>query len=451
MTLQESQAAYQAALAKGAFGGVNSDSYEQWVAKNPTAKVDNTTTNQPVTDNPFSPTGTNQPAVPTNTVGSQSLQQQIDAALLSGATGAKTGGNTQQVQGSAQSGTFGTSGQENQTQSQTQAENQTATNTGTTAGTQTQTGTNTGTSTAIDTLGLGKLLQGAGGQAVANDTARSGFLNGVIQNGDPGLQSQTSQAVNRALSGPGMVGTGDSARARAAGYAGAEVGRTALGNQLNASQQLAGPTAVTTLAGAGNPFVGQATSGTQGGTTQNVQNTAGTSNTNTLGSTLSSLINNQSQGGTSSANSQQVAAGNTPAQSTSSGGSIICTVLVHHGLMSREVVEQELSYIAKNYKRFKRSAVGYYFFGTPIAKSALKHRWFAMLLLPVAWACSYEAGRRNKKVLKFNLLAWLTYHSFFFTCDKLGWLLSITRPKATDRIVDHALVALLKRYNLEIS
>lgn len=131
---------------------------------------------------------------------------------------------------------------------------------GTTTGTTgTQQTTGTTTSTPVDTLGFGKLLQGAVTGVQGTDATRNAFLEDLVKTGGGNLQSQVEQAVRNSLTGPQMTGAGDSARARAAGYAGAEMGRRNTGDRLAAASQLAGPSGFTTLINAGSPYIGQST------------------------------------------------------------------------------------------------------------------------------------------------------------------------------------------------
>jgi len=368
------------------------------------------------------------------------LNAAANNALMSGATNATnaTGANaSNQVQASNQTGAFDTTGTSAQTQNQTQ---QNQTTGASTTNTNQQT---TGQTGVVDTLGTGAMLQGQQAGATANTNAVNNFLSGVIQQGAPAFQSQVQQAVNNATSGPGMVGAGQSANARAAGYAGSEVGRQMLGQQLQAAGQLSGPTAATTLANASAPYLGQTS--TQGTTGTQQQSSL----ENTLGTALNSLVENQSQAGTSNAGSTQIAAGTSPIQQQK-GGKIICTVLVKHKLMRRETVANELVYFRKHWDFFKRSAVGYVFFAQLLAVFALHHKWFARLCAPLARACSHVIlcklwGMQPRK------LAAVAYFFFFHFCDKLGWLLlRFWSPNAPDKVSNPELVALLEELDLSL-
>ena len=366
----------------------------------------------------------------------------IQNALTTGAVGS-TGGNANQVQAGTQAGAFESSGTENQTQNQTQAQQQTGTQVGTTA-------QNTaGATGVVDTLGAGSALAGLVPQSTATTNATNATLTGVMQQGDPNLQSQVQQAVNNATSGPGMVGAGQSANARAAGYAAADVGRKSQQAQLQAAAQLSGPTAATTMAGAAVPYTGTTTQASNTGTQQTATDSS------SLGTTLGSMVTDQSQSGTSTADNLQVAQGNQPTQETQSkGGKVVCTVLVEHGLLSRAVVATELLFFQKHAKKFNRAIIGYYFFGVWLARLALRFKTIAYLCFPVAWGCTTETMRLydnefHKTSRKANPFAWLIFKSFFLFTDSLGWaLLKFWPTRAQDKITDPVIIALLKKHDL---
>lgn len=375
------------------------------------------------------------------------LQQAGDAALLSGANRAAGGGNTFQVQGGSQQGTFGTQGQEAATtqQQQSQSGSMTGTQQQKTTGTQSQTGTTTGATTGLtstagsrgvtDTLGFGSLLQGGAGAAQAADSSRSGFLSDLVDTGGSGFNSQVDQAVRSSLSGPGMQGVGDSAKGRAAAYATEQVANNNLNQRLGASSQLAGPTATQTLASAGNPYLGSTEAGTQAsvGTNAGTQSATGTTasdttgstaqQTNSLGSLLGSTLTDSAQQGTSAADSRQIAAGNQPEQQNSGGGgSVVCTSLVALGMLEPWLVEVEEQYIHQHWSVYRRAARGYYLFGPALAKLVRKSKIVAYLCLPVAKACSLEVNRRAGSIGRNPWYNKVVYHVFLNFCNLLGCL-----------------------------
>ena len=371
--------------------------------------------------NPFSPTGSN-------------IQNAADNALLSGAQKAAAGGNTYQVQGGNQQGQFATQGQEAQSQVGMQAQQGTTTGQQTqdTTGTSRTTGTTstTGQHGVVDTLGFGQLLKGGEGAAAEADKTRGGFLSDLVDTGGAGFNDQVDAAVRSSLSGPGMQGVGDSAKARAAGYATEAVARNNLNERLNATQQLAGPTAQQTLAASGNPYLGSTDSNTavQDSTTQGTTHTTGntTQQQNTFGTTLANSLTNQSQAGASSANNTQIAAGNQPEQGTTKsggGGSVICSALAGRGMLPEAWVDAETAYIYANYEKFARAARGYYLWANRVAQWVKKNALVAWLCWPVAYGCSYEATRRSETleaVKKRKLTCTLIYHVTFQLCDFIG-------------------------------
>ena len=358
--------------------------------------------------------------------------QQQQAGVTQSQQQQATTGLTQQQQAQQTAQQQQTAEQQAQTQQQQTA--QTGATTGTSAAA--QTGATTGLTQVLDSLGLGQLLQQGAPQAAASTANSQNFLNGVVQGNNPLLQAQTANAVNQATSGPGMVGAGVGANARAAGDAAAQVGLSSQAQQINAANALGNPTATTTLAAAGNPYLGQTTSGTSAanttgattGTTaanttaalQGLTNTTGATNTtgtaNTSGTTatqglsdttgstlsaqdlstlsnslnLSSLLNQsntatqEQQSGTSAANSSQEAIGQVPQSQTSSGsGCYVCTAYADLGLIKHSDIR-----IAAEFKlsreRYQRSLAGYGVYGPTLSKWVLQFPLFQRLFLPVA-------------------------------------------------------------------
>lgn len=406
-----------------------------------------------------------------------------------------TGGNYNQNQNAAQTGNFQTTGntQANQTQTSTGVQgttqhtttggtNQqqtTGTQTGqqtgstTTTGTQQQTGgqqqqttgqessTGTATTRPIDTLGFGELLKNQAGAVGQSDAERGAFLKDVIQTGGTGFNSQVDQAVRNSLTGPQLAGAGDSARARAAGYAGAQVARNNMGERLSAAQQLAGPTGLATLSTAANPYVGQqatttgntSTTGSSTGTNfsnltsnQNVQslinsinnNTSNTSGSNTgfsdlTGQTASENTTNtasnvnENQSGTATGKSSQAASGQIPqAQqvSTGGGGCVLCTAATHLGLFHnlrvlRTVIDFKLR---RNRSVYHSAARGYFFLFTPLAEWLLKRPRVAKALYPLARAVVYEELRLSGRPIPRRKWAKFVHDVGHWTCHLIGKL-----------------------------
>lgn len=374
-------------------------------------------------------------------------------ALSQAISGATMNPNTQQVQGGQQAGYYQSAGGTTTTGTQAEQGRQESTTTGRQAGTQTgigqvsgvtsgqqtgQTLTGTvgattqdvtgrgqtaGTTEVLDTLGLGRLLAGQAGAATSADAARQAFLQGLVTQGPQQQQALTAQAVNQALSGPGMFGTGEGAKARAAGNAAAQVGVNSLNQQLQAAQLLGGPTATTTLVGAGTPYLGQqttgttqqaqSTTGTQAGQTQTAQmaeqsgaseQKTGTQQTTDQTSTsqalnLSNLLrssqaaSNEAQMGTSGNVGYTAGIGTVPQNTqTSSGGCYVCTMYVDHGWKAHRMVRKAAQF-KLSLPKYRRSLVGYSVYGPTLAKWVGASPTFAAAFFPVARAVLYEELR----------------------------------------------------------
>lgn len=220
-------------------------------------------------------------------------QQQTGQTQTSGTSTNQQYGqqNTNQQQNTAQQSVGQSSTAGSQTQQQTGQEQSTQDLTARTQGTTSTSGTNT--SQAIDSLGFGQLLRDSAGSVQQTDAVRQGYLSDLVQTGGSAFNSQVDQAIRNSQSGPGMLGVGDSARARSSGYAAAQIARNNTQERLAASQQLAGPTGLATLSTAANPYVGRTDTTNQ---TQNVDQTTrtqGTTGTTSSGTTTGTSQANQ--------------------------------------------------------------------------------------------------------------------------------------------------------------
>lgn len=428
------------------------------------------------------------------------------------------GGNYNQTQNANQTGGFNTTGATTNTANQTtggtsdqnttgnvdttnrQSGTQTGTigNVGTTSGTQTGTignvGTSSGTQTGtqntttggtttaagqttnrpIDTLGFGGLLQGAATGAAANDATRNSFLTDVIQTGGQGFSSQVDQAVRNSLTGAQMTGAGDSARARAAGYAGAQVARNNMGERLSAAGQLAGPTALTSLSTAANPYIGQQQS-TQGSTnatgfsnlvndlantqntnnvqTQNLANTGTSNNTQTqnlantatnigsqssTGSTngattgFSNLVGSgtETTGGTATGASSSAAGGTIPqAQqvSTGGGGCVLCTAATELGLYHNLRILRRVIAFKLTSSAYTSASRGYFFLFTPLAVWLLRHPRIAAWLYPLSRAVVYQELRLSGRRLPRSEWASFVHDIGHWLCHWVGRVFPVPR------------------------
>jgi len=360
--------------------------------------------------------------------------------------------NVQQVQGAAQTGQFNTTGDTSTTgtQNQSTVNNQQQTGntatTGTTSGTQISTGTNT--STPIDTYGLGALLASQGQSAVDSTKTSQDFLSNLIKNGPVNQQALTAQAVNSALSGPGMVGSGDNARARAAGDAASTVGLKSLDQQITAANSLGNPTALTTLVGAGNPYVGSSATTSGNTTTGQTSNTNTNTNQNTVD--IGSLVNKSStdtkenQSGTSSAASGQVGTGTEPITTTTQcGGSYICTASAQLGWMKHDDIRKAAKWNLERPDKYYRSLAGYSIYGPTLASWILKSRVFRTLWFPFAHATLTA----ELCLTKGQKLSWweLACHSTFHYGSL--WLAKLIGQR-TIKQCNPEMVTILKQNNL---
>ena len=427
--------------------------FQQWLTSNGGANVAGST-----------PTSTAAPASAPGTGLDLGSLASPNAALNAAISGAQTGGNTDQVQGAQQQGAFTSTGQTNtagtqqetgQQSGQTQQQ-QNTTGQQTTTGQQQTTGNaaTTGLSQPVDTLGLGSLLASQAPAAAGATGASQDFLQSVLAPNNALLQAQTSNAVNQSLSGPGMVGAGDGARARAAGDAAAQVGLQSQGQQINAASALGGPTATTTLANAGSPFVGTQTSGNQ--STSGLSDTTGStlsaqdlsSLTNSLN--LSSLLNqsntstNEAQSGSSGASSTQEAIGQVPNSQTSSGsGCYVCTAYVQIKRLHRAPIVRGAVY-KLSHPRYARSLAGYSVYGPTLARWVLRSRCFANFFFPIAKAVLYEECRRAHGRMRKQLVPTLCHAVFHYGSIPFAFLWG--RKKMCGEREDT--LALLRRNNL---
>lgn len=375
------------------------------------------------------------------------------------------GGNYNQTQNASQGGQFQTLGQQNTNQVQSQEQNQTGfqNTTQQQTGSQSQTGqssevadttqsttgqtrtTGTNKTSVDDTLGFGKLLQGQVGQTQANDAVRNNFLSDLVGTGGQAFNSQVDQAVRNSLTGPSMTGAGESARARASGYAAAQIARQNTDQRLAAANQLAGPSALTSLVNAGNPYLGKTenidqtanSTGTMTGRTATMGNTSSSSQSNLASNTatqsgqdtnsLSKLVGSTNELNTGATNGQssQNAFGQIPqGQPVKTGGCVLCTAAIHlglskHHLVLRRVISHKLN---KDWSSFRYAARGYFFLFTPLARWLLTHPRIAATLWPMAKAVVYEELRVSGLRLPRRRWATAVHWIGHYLCSLIGRL-----------------------------
>lgn len=395
-------------------------------------------------------------------VGDQATQQNT-----SGTTSQATTGQTQVSDIGQQLVNALTQSQSNtNTNGQTSQQGTTASQSNT-AGTTNQTGTTAGnaqtnvTSPIDNVAALNSEIPGIS----ASDAATRAYLQDFMQTGGSGFNSQVDKAVRQSLSGPTVTGSGESAQARASGYAAADVARNNATQRLQAASQLTGPTGIGTLTQQAAPLYGSnvsntgtntmtgantsSTAGTeqtantgqtaqqtgQTGTTQaltgttsgNVSNTVtqgstvGTNDTSTTGlahntnQTLDfqSLVGNESQAGTASGSGLTGNVGVSPPGSTqqSSGGCFVCTAYTSQGRMNPGVIRRAATWKVSQ-PRYKTSLIGYSVYGPSLALLILRSPPFASIFHPVARAVLYEEYRMATKKVKFKAFAWVCHAVF---------------------------------------
>lgn len=353
------------------------------------------------------------------------------------------GGNFATSQVGGQTGAYGSYGTSNQTQSGNQTQNQNQSSTGS----QTQTGTSTTSSGVSAPFDVGALVDYQLDTAGVKDRATNEYLLDFMRTGGTGFQSQVDQAVRNSLSGPQMSGAGDSARARAAGYAGAQIGRTNADQRLQAANQLRGPNATASVLGATTPLFGTTQATTNTGTSNTAQNTAGTSNT----IDFQSLVGNEATGGTATGQSSQQAGGLVPqGQPVQTGGCVVCTAYVARGAMHRGAIRRAAAYKKREWKRYGTSLTGYLTVGPFIARAILKYSLFARLFRPIARTVLYhEVYLSAPTRVRFRVDAYITHAAFDAVFWPIGAVQLLLGHRADVR--DKAIRALLVEQKLNFT
>jgi len=297
------------------------------------------------------------------------------------------------------------------------------------------------------------------------------------------------------LSGPGMVGAGNSAQARAAGNAASNVGLNSLNQQLAASNQLSNDSALTNLVKAGNSFLGTtgattgtnegqttgtstgATTGTTAGSTtgsttgtgtttntgattnNSATDTTGTSTGTTAGTTtgktdtlnLKDLVTDskttgtESSSGNSSANSSMAGIGNValPPGNSGGGGCYACTAYADMGMIGHRSIRAAAEWKLSQPK-YRRSLVGYSVYGPALARLILWSPTFAFLFFSVARAVLHEELRLAGRVSRRRRWASLC-HSVF---DKGSLAIAVLTGAKEVQPCGERVMNLLKRNNL---
>lgn len=404
------------------------------------------------------------------------------------ATGAQQGGYASQGT-TSQSALGGSSQQTSQLGGQNVVQNTTGTTAGSTAttGTQATTGTNTqqqagvstgsttgtqqqsgyqgqvqqGTTQVTTPFDIASLISKQLPQTAQADAARTAFLTDFMQTGGTALNSQVDQAVRQSLSGPQQAGTGESAQARAAGYAAAQIGRQNADQRLSAAGQLAGGSGLGSLTQQTAPLFGTSTSNiagsTFGNTTGTTQNTANTSNMSTVGTNsaltntaqnttnqqstagtnttagtnwnnsatnglnFQNLVGTEAQGGTAFGNSASSGFGTAPqGQQVNSGGCFVCTAYASMGWVRHSDIRRAVAWKLSQ-PRYRTSLMGYLLYGPALARLVLSSGWFAHAFFPIARAVlryelSLADGTSSRRLDR------LAHAGFHYGSIPFGWL-----------------------------
>jgi hypothetical protein len=345
---------------------------------------------------------------------------------------AVSGGNYNQVQNAKQGGQFATVGSNIQRQTGTTEQTQA----GTQVGTQGQTTSGTSTTTPNDTLGFGALLQEQARPTIANDAERTAFLRDVMQTGGTGFNQQLDAGIRNSLTGPQMTGAGDSARARAAGYAAANVGRNNLDQRITAANSLTNPGGFTSLVNASTPFMGQTQ--TSSGSSDSISNLMNSSKTTGFQDLLTK--GSEAQAGTTTGQSSQAGAGQIPqGQPVKTGGCVLCTAAYEMKLpksnilrVLRRVIRHKL---VVDRSAYASAARGYFALFTPVARWLLTKPRFARALYPLARATVYEELRLSGRRLPWKAVPWVVHWLGHHACGAVGFFLplrGVTDPVITD-------------------
>lgn len=342
------------------------------------------------------------------------------------------GGNYNQVQNANQAGQFTTTGNSVEQATGTTSQTGQQTQTGTTS--QTQSGSST--STPVDTLNLGSLITGQAQNTAASDETRRAFLTDLIQTGGTGFNEQLDAGIRQSLTGPQMTGAGDSARARAAGYAAANVGRNNMNQRLAGAEQLGGGTGLSSLVQASSPYVGQKTESTGNSLTSELNNLASSS------TGFSDLITKASEAtsGATTGQSSQAGAGQIPqGQPVKTGGCVLCTAGIAMKLprsklhrVLRRVINYKLNVDRSTYENAAR---GYFAIFSPIARKLMSHPRLACALFPLARATVYEELRISGRRLRFRWVPWMVHGLGHTGCAIVGSLFPVA-GHVTDPVIN---------------
>lgn len=366
----------------------------------------------------------------------------------------------------ATTGTQNTTGTSTQSQVGTTAQNQTGTSTQQQTGQQQTTGATTGSTRVATPFDITSLVGAQLPETAKTDAATRAWLGDFLQTGGQGFQSQVDKAVRQSISGPQMTGAGDSAQARAAGYAAADVARNNAAQRLQAAGQLMSPTGLTQSAGQLSPLYGTDTSGTTTGnattsgttTGSTTGTTTGTSANTTTGATaqnttsaqqnnqttnqtltdqinkvantldFQSLVGKETQSGTASGTSASQGAGTVPqGQAVKTGGCVVCTAYLALGQMKPGAIRRAVKWKA-GLRHYAISVDGYMLYGPALARLTLKNGLFARWFKPIARAILYhEVYLSAPTRLQWRAIPCITHAVFDYASRPVGLISRLLR------------------------
>lgn len=407
MTYEQLLSAYQA---QGGQLGTpeQADAFNAWTATLPGGETGDWSQ---ITSTSPAPTITN---VPDASIGNGLVPAANPTApIVPSITPVNSPGGTQgysQNEVGAQTGGYTSVGATNQTQTGQQSQTQAGTQS--TVGNQATTGTSTSVSGVDTPFDLNALTQSTIDSSGADDATRRGFLTDLVTKGGNAFQSQTDQAIRNSLTGPQMIGAGDSARARASGYAAAQVARNDTDQRLNAAQQLAAPSGQVSNVAALSPLFNRTNTTNQAGNVASTGNQTTNNTTNTLD--LQDLVSNEAQAGTATGQSVSQGFGVAPAgQTQKAGGCVVCTAYVSRREMKPGAVRRACRYKQANWSRYGTSLEGYLLYGPLIARAVLSSDEFARTFRSLARAILYEEVRLSAPTrVRFRWNAYISHGVF---------------------------------------
>jgi len=135
--------------------------------------------------------------------------------------------------------------------------------------------------------------------------------------------------------------------------------------------------------------------------------------------------------GSAISNTLKMALGNTPENSQSGGGKLVCSVLVDLNELDIDETRAEHRYFAANLDRYRSGAVGYLLFAEGLAKLCVRSRWVCKLVLPMARAMTKTFGSHNATLWQ-RCYAWL----LVVVVSAVGWCATQLGVEVPQRVKD---------------